>query len=150
MAFLDKNGLEKLWAHIVSKFATKEELQDIDVQDEIYIGDGELPEGYTLQINPEGDAAVLASIPSPSTDKVGQVIKVQADGTYGLAEDLSGLTEISANNVSAGTFAGQTVANSEAVANISVAQVRNIYGGTEDLTAGTSPLATGEVYICYE
>ena len=104
MAFLGEKGVERLWQHTINKI--NEAVSGLDVQDEIYIGDGELPEGYTLQINPEGDAAVLASIPSPSTDKAGQVIKVQADGTYGLAEDLSGLTEVSASNVSSGIFQG--------------------------------------------
>ena len=52
MAFLGEKGVERLWQHTVNKI--NEAVSDLDVQDEIYIGDGELPEGYTLQINPEG------------------------------------------------------------------------------------------------
>lgn len=55
-----------------------------------------------------------------------------------------------ASNVTAGTLAGQVVANATAVATIGTAQVRNIYAGTTDLTAGTSALATGTIYIVYE
>lgn len=56
----------------------------------------------------------------------------------------------SASTITAGTFAGQTKANATAVANVGTAQVRNISAGTTDLTAGTSALATGEIYYVYE
>lgn len=148
MAFLEEKGVERLWQHTINKI--NEAVSDLDVQDEIYIGTGELPEGYTLQINPEGDAAVLATIPSPSTDKAGQVIKVQADGTYGLAEDEAGISEVPADIVTAGTLAGQVQANADATAIVNVAQLRNISAGMEDLTAGSSALADGEVYLVYE
>ena len=55
-----------------------------------------------------------------------------------------------ANWISAGTFAGKMVANASAVSNLTNSQVRNIYAGTTDLTAGTSTLATGDIYLCYE
>lgn len=32
MAFLDKTGLERLWAHIVSKFVTREEFNNMSVE----------------------------------------------------------------------------------------------------------------------
>lgn len=148
MAFLEEKGVERLWQHTINKI--NEAVSGLDVQDEIYIGAGELPEGYTLQINPEGDAAVLPTIPSPSIDKAGQVIKVQADGTYGLAEDEAGISEVPADIVTAGTLAGQVQANADATAIVNVAQLRNISAGMEDLTAGSSALADGEVYLVYE
>ncbi len=56
----------------------------------------------------------------------------------------------SAADVSAGTLGGQVQANASAVATLGTAQVRNIRAGTADLTAGSSSLATGEIYFVYE
>lgn len=53
----------------------------------------------------------------------------------------------SAGTITAGTFAGQVVANAAAVADTSVAQVRNIYAGTTDLVDGVSSLAPGDIYV---
>lgn len=55
-----------------------------------------------------------------------------------------------ASTITAGTLAGQVVANATAVSTIGTAQVRNIKAGTSDLTAGSSSLATGELYFVYE
>lgn len=55
-----------------------------------------------------------------------------------------------ASNVTAGTLAGAVVANTTAVATIGTKQIRNIYAGTAELTAGTSALTTGDIYIQYE
>ena len=56
----------------------------------------------------------------------------------------------SASTITDGTFAGQVVANEEATSDLSMAQVRNIYAGAEDMVAGTSSLATGTLYFVYE
>lgn len=56
----------------------------------------------------------------------------------------------SASTITEGTLAGRVVANSSATADTSVAQVRNIYAGTEDMTAGTTALASGTLYFVYE
>lgn len=55
-----------------------------------------------------------------------------------------------ASTITAGTLAGQVVANETAVATVGTAQVRNIKAGPDDLTAGSSSLATGELYFVYE
>ena len=55
-----------------------------------------------------------------------------------------------AGTITAGTLAGEVKANANAQKTLSRAQVRNISAGTEDLQAGISPLATGEVYLVYE
>ena len=55
-----------------------------------------------------------------------------------------------AATITAGTFAGQVNANTTATATLGTAQVRNISAGTTDLTAGTSTLATGDIYFVYE
>lgn len=55
-----------------------------------------------------------------------------------------------AGTITAGTLAGQVLANASATATIGTAQVRNIYAGTSDMVAGTTPLTTGTIYIVYE
>ena len=55
-----------------------------------------------------------------------------------------------ASTITAGVFGGQVNANANAVTNIGTAQVRNITVSTTDLTAGTSTLATGDIYFVYE
>ena len=55
-----------------------------------------------------------------------------------------------ADQVSAGTLGGAVVAQAAAVATLGTKQVRNIYAGTADLTAGSSPLPAGDIYLVYE
>lgn len=55
-----------------------------------------------------------------------------------------------ASKIQTGTFAGQVNANATAVSSYSTSQVRNIKASTSDLTAGTSTLATGDIYLVYE
>lgn len=55
-----------------------------------------------------------------------------------------------ASTITAGTLGGQVLANASATATLGNAQVRNIYAGTGDMTAGSSALATGAIYIVYE
>lgn len=49
-----------------------------------------------------------------------------------------------------GTLAGLTKANSTSVVTLSSTQIRNIYAGTVDMTDGSSVLASGDIYLCYE
>lgn len=55
-----------------------------------------------------------------------------------------------ASTITAGTLAGKVLANATAQATLSDAQVRNISAGTTDLTAGSSTLASGTLYVVYE
>lgn len=55
-----------------------------------------------------------------------------------------------ANTITAGTFSGEVKANANSVKTIATAQTRNISAGTTDLTAGSSPLNTGDIYFVYE
>ena len=48
---------------------------------------------------------------------------------------------------SGGAMTGELTVKSPA---INIVGVRNIYAGTTDLTAGTSALATGVIYLVYE
>lgn len=52
-----------------------------------------------------------------------------------------------ASTITAGTLAGQVVANASAVATLGTKQVRNIYAGTAELTAGSSALPSGDIYF---
>ena len=65
-------------------------------------------------------------------------------------DDLDRVTEVSAGDVLPGTFPGEVKSNSSAVANLATPQIRNIIASTADLTAGTSSLATGDIYFVYE
>lgn len=55
-----------------------------------------------------------------------------------------------AGTITAGTLAGQVLANASSTATIGTAQVRNIYAGTGDMVAGSTALTTGAIYIVYE
>lgn len=62
----------------------------------------------------------------------------------------SGVSASSVATVSSNALTAKTLANATAVATLSDKQVRNIYAGTTDLTAGTSALPTGDIYFVYE
>lgn len=53
-------------------------------------------------------------------------------------------------NILSGTLSSQINANSTSMANLSSSQIRNIYAGTLDMTAGSSLLPSGEIYLYYE
>ena len=55
-----------------------------------------------------------------------------------------------ASNITAGTLSGKVVANATAVATLANKQVRNIYAGTSTMTAGTTALPSGDIYIKYK
>ena len=55
-----------------------------------------------------------------------------------------------ASQVTEGTLGGKVCANATSAADVTQAQVRNIYAGTTDMTAGSSALATGTIYFVYE
>ena len=59
-------------------------------------------------------------------------------------------TILSASSITAGTFRGKVVANDTAEVGLTQPQIRNITASTTDLTAGTSALTTGEIYLVFE
>ena len=67
--------------------------------------------------------------------------QIEVEGTVYDIEDKSALHK------SGGTLTGDVTAHPPAVAD---SKVRNIRASTTDLTAGTSSLATGEIYCVYE
>ena len=58
--------------------------------------------------------------------------------------------QIQPSNILQGTLASQILASATSVSNLSNTQIRNIYCGTTDMTAGTSILSAGDIYLCYE
>ena len=68
---------------------------------------------------------------------------------HGVTPEQIGAAKSNLSNAS-GTFSGVVKANATAGAAVGTAQLRNIKGGTTDLAAGSSALATGEIYLCYE
>jgi len=118
---------------------------------------------------PTGSVNSAAKLTTSRAIKIGNSSK-NFDGTGGLtytlsevgaspvghthsASEVSGVAPTShnqgANTITAGTLAGQVVANASAVTNLGTKQVRNIYAGTNDIGSGAS-LPTGDIYICYE
>lgn len=56
----------------------------------------------------------------------------------------------SASTITAGGLAGKVTANGTAMASLGETQLRNIYAGTSDMTAGSTALGTGAIYFVYE
>lgn len=55
-----------------------------------------------------------------------------------------------ASTITAGTLGGKVQANASAASTVTAAQVRDIYGGTSDMTAGSTALTSGTIYVMYE
>lgn len=92
-----------------------------------------------------GATSVCQEVRITNNDYPFRIRYLGANGTWG---DWS--ASINAGTIGKGTLAGQVKANATSVQTLGTAQVRNIYAGTSDLTAGTSTLATGDIYFCYE
>ena len=62
------------------------------------------------------------------------------------------IPNLAASKIDAGTLAGKVVANASAVATVTTKQVRNIFAGTTEATAGSafSGLSDGDIYYQYE
>lgn len=58
--------------------------------------------------------------------------------------------KMGAGAIGSGTLGGKVVADASVVATLTDSQVRNIQASTTDLTAGSSTLATGDIYLVYE
>lgn len=62
------------------------------------------------------------------------------------------IPSLAASKINAGTLAGKVIANATAVSTVTAKQVRNIFAGTTEATAGSefSGLSNGDVYFQYE
>lgn len=66
------------------------------------------------------------------------------------ASDYAKKTDLKAENIAAGYFPGVMRASPTAVATVGDSMIRNIYAGTSDMTAGSTTLASGAIYVMYE
>lgn len=121
---------------------------EVPVDSDIWIDpDDEITEAshITDKNNPHGVTA--AQIDAVPTSRKVNGKTLSSDVTLSAIDVNAAKSDLS--NAS-GTLGGQTVANANAVSVVGTAQVRNIKAGTTDLTAGSSTLATGEIYFVYE
>ena len=85
-----------------------------------------------------------------------ECVKWRCDGetTWFTYAEIHGAAAVShtqaASTITAGGFAGKVTANGTAMASLGDTQLRNIYAGTSDMTAGTTALGTGAIYLVYE
>lgn len=127
----------------------------------IYEEDGEMPpfegiDASTLEGHPASDF-LLKSEYTP-VDLSGYLQTSVADGKYAPLNHTHTPSSIgaaaashthTANQIIGGTFAGNVMATTNGVS-LTLPGVRNIYANTTDLTAGSSELGTGVVYLVYE
>lgn len=103
-------------------------------------------------------AGAAGLVPAPAAGAQNKYLR--GDGTWQTPPDTNttygNASTTAAGLVSAGTqtFAGNKTFNGSVICGgagaTGTAQARNIYAGTSDLTAGTSALSTGTIYIMYE
>jgi hypothetical protein len=116
--------------------AVGDALKNFDGQNEIYIGSGDMPEGYTLQIDPTGDGLFIDNTLTQS----GQAADAKAVG-----DALANIPEIEVDSEI--TEDGTNPVNGAAVIDYLSSKITY---GTSDMTAGTSELATGTIYLVYK
>lgn len=108
-----------------------------------------------IQTQLDGKAASSHGNHVPTTQTANNAVFLRNDNTWQTVTPANIGAAASSHNQAAstitdGTLAGQVVANATAVATVGTAQVRNIYAGTDDMTAGSTALATGTLYFVYE
>lgn len=103
--------------------------------------------GATLNLNSLGAKSILLGNGDPVTSgtaAAGDFFTL----SYSAAKDAWVVEGGNALPISGGTATGPIIAGG--TQDIATSQVRNISAGTTDLTAGTSALATGSLYLVYE
>lgn len=103
-------------------------------------------------------AGAAGLVPAPAAGAQAKFLR--GDGTWQTPPDTNTTYgDATANaaglvNTGAQTFGGNKTFNGSVICGgagtVGTAQARNIYAGTADLTAGSSALATGAIYIMYE
>lgn len=91
------------------------------------------------------EAAAQAKEAAAEAKGIAETAQQTADAAKAITDtkgQAGGLAELGENK--------ELFADATATADLTIAQVRNIYAGTEELTAGTSPLETGSLYLQYE
>ena len=136
-------------------FANVRSVLDGDVATELTGRINNLESGTT----PSGNASKLGGQAPSYYAKATDVTNIVSGATsVGNASKLGGSaaadyakkTDLKAENIAAGYFPGVMRASPTAVATIGDSMLRNIYAGTSDMTAGTTTLASGAIYVVYE
>lgn len=95
----------------------------------------------------DGSANITIPVTALDVSKATAGTLPVARGGTGATTAAAALTSLGALPKAGGTMTGNLVANNVAVG---TKAVRNIYAGTADMTAGTTALTTGTVYLVYE
>lgn len=145
----------KTWVNRESEFPTRRKLTQIPTE----------PDTYTVTraegtVSVEGDAfdaENMNDLENRISRGFEETSALPLGGTTGMVLTKTGNTDsevgwqtpkVSANNVTAGTL--PTGVKASTASDYTTARLRNIKAGTSDLTAGSSSLANGEIYIVYE
>lgn len=96
-----------------------------------------------------GDVTNLATRVGTTENQISSLNTTVSAHTNSISTLNNKMNNLSAGDVAAGTFKGQVAAKQSAEANLGNAQCRNVTISDADLTDGTSPLASGEIYIYY-
>ncbi len=102
------------------------------------------PAGPTGPQGPTGPKGDPAKVCGRSADSSGNITLTASDVGAAAASHSH-----AASAISAGTFAATGV-KAKSGTDYSTARVRNIRAGTADLTAGSSTLTSGDIYLVYE
>lgn len=111
--------------------------------------------GYTASEVGLGNVGNFKAVSTVASQGLSDAEKNNARANINAAANVNASAS-AAGLVSTGTqtFAGKKTFNGSVVCNgasaVGTAQSRNIYAGTADLTAGSSALATGTIYLVYE
>ena len=133
--YLIKNCSDTLGHTINSGLAT-----DADVVNDVILNVLKIVDGSSNNIT-----QTMLRVADITTRSIG-IRRWYLNGSWNAWEE----RRILAAYIAGGTFSGGVYANAEATATVYNAMMRNIKAHTEDLTAGTSTLATGDVYFVYE
>lgn len=145
----------KTWVNRESEFPTRRKLTQIPTE----------PDTYTVTraegtVSVEGDAfdaENMNDLENRISRGFEETSALPLGGTTGMVLTKTGNTDsevgwqtpkVSANNVTAGTL--PTGVKASTATDYGTARLRNIKAGTSDLTAGSSSLANGEIYLVYE
>lgn len=158
-SFLDKTGLSYLWTKI------KNIVNDVDTKAEAisstmstHINNKSNPHNVTAaqiglgNVNNTADSvksvASAAKLTTPRSIGLSGVVTATASSFDGTSDILINVTSLSPSGMSSGTLpTGVRATNST---DYTTSRIRNIKASTVDLTAGSSYLANGEIYLVYE
>lgn len=161
----------KTWVNRESEFPTRRKLTQIPTEPDTYTVTR--AEGTVSVEGDAFDAENMNDLENRISRGFEETSALPLGGTTGMVLTKTGNTDsevgwqtpkVSANNVTAGTLpSGVNISASQVTAgtlptgvkastasDYTMARLRNIKAGTSDLTAGSSSLANGEIYLVYE